>query len=150
MGKMEQTLREEITRLSRKEIRAAIDPLRREVRELKRTVRALSRTVEGLEKALKAARKAQGPPTPSSLAADPAEVSRARLSPGLIKKLRRKLGVTQQEFAALLDASPSTVAFWEQGRTRPKPETKARIVALRKLGRRDVKQLLAQREAGAE
>ena len=146
MGKLEQTLRAEITRLARKEIRAAVEPLRRDVRGLKRTVRALSRTVEGIEKALDAARKARGAAAPS-MAATPAEASRARLSPGLIKKLRKKLRVTQQEFAALLGASPSTVAFWEQGRTRPKAETKARIVALRKLGRNDVKQLLTEREA---
>ena len=98
-----------------------------------------------LEKALKAARKAQGSPAPPM--ASPAEVGKARLSPGLIKKLRKKLGLTQAQLAALLDASPTTVAFWEQGRTRPKADTKAQIVALRKLGRRDVKQLLAEREA---
>jgi DNA-binding transcriptional regulator YiaG len=149
MGKLEQTLRAEISRLSRKEIRAAVEPVRRDVRELRRTVRALSRTVEDLEKELKAARKAQGS-SAAPLAAPPAEVSKARLSPGLIKKLRKKLGITQQELAALLDASPSTVAFWEQGRTKPKAETKARIVALRKLGRRDVKQLLAGQEAAPE
>jgi DNA-binding transcriptional regulator YiaG len=149
MGKLEQAFRAEIARLSRKEIRAAVEPLRRDVRELRRTVRALSRTVDDLEKALKAARKTQASPA-ASLAAPPAEASRARLSPGLIKKLRKKLGITQQELAALLDASPSTVAFWEQGRTKPKAETKARIVALRALGRRDVKQLLAEREAAPE
>ncbi|NQT86867.1 helix-turn-helix domain-containing protein [bacterium] len=142
MGKIEQTLRSEITRLARKEIRAAVDPLASDVRELKRTVRALTRTAAQLQKALD---KVETAPEPQQAApavdADAAQA--ARLSPGLIKKLRKKLGVTQSQLAALLDSSPSTVAFWEQGRTRPKAATKARIVALRSLGRRDVEQMLA-------
>jgi hypothetical protein len=39
--------------------------------------------------------------------------------------------------------SGPTVVFWEQGKTRPSDQNLAGIVALRKLGRRDVKRLLA-------
>ena len=45
MGKMEQTLKSEITRLARKEMRVTYLPLVRDVRRLKRTVSALRRTV---------------------------------------------------------------------------------------------------------
>ncbi len=142
MGKIEQTMRSEITRLARKEIRATVDPLARQVRELKRTVRALTGAVASLQKKADAVQAA--PQTePGAPPADAEAAKGARLSPGLIKKLRKKLGVTQSEFAALLDASPSTVAFWEQGRTKPKAETKARIVALRALSRREAAEKLA-------
>ncbi len=147
MGKLEQTLKSEITRLARKEVRSAVDPLARDVRALKKTARELSQKVKQLEKLAQSVEVAK--PQPSIPTASQAEVKKARMSPGLIKKLRKRLGITQAELAVLLDAGLSTVALWEQGRTSPRPETRARLVALRKLGRRDVKQLLADREGDA-
>jgi DNA-binding transcriptional regulator YiaG len=136
MGKLEQALRAEIGRLARKEIRAALGPLTKEVRALKRQVANLAKGSRAGEPAAKPA----APPV--TLEADPAEVAKARFSAGLIKKLRKRLGVTQVEFATILGVSPTTVAFWEQGRNRPTDESKAALVALRKLGRRDVKRIL--------
>jgi len=45
MGKMEQTLKTEITRLAKKEMRATYHPLARDVRRLKRTVSAMRKTM---------------------------------------------------------------------------------------------------------
>jgi len=146
MGKLEQTLKSEISRLARKEVRGATDSLARDVRALKKTIRELSTKTERLEKLLQTAEAAK--PKPGIPTASPVDMKKARMSPGLIKKLRAKLDITQAQLAALLGVGVSTVAFWEQGRTNPQPETKARLVALRKLGRREVKQLLADPEAG--
>ncbi len=138
MGKMEQVLRSEIGRLARKEIKAALAPLQKEVKQLKRRVARLSKAGAG-----GGAAAAAGPAAPPiELKADPEEVAKARFSAGLIKKLRKRLGVTQAELATLMDVSPTTVAFWEQGRNRPTDASKVALVALRKLGRRDIKRLL--------
>jgi len=138
MGKMEQVLRSEIGRLARKEIKAALAPLQKEVKQLKRRVARLSKAGAGGGPAA-----AAGPAAPPiELKADPEEVAKARFSAGLIKKLRKRLGVTQAELATLMDVSPTTVAFWEQGRNRPTDASKVALVALRKLGRRDIKRLL--------
>jgi len=144
MGKMEEAMRSEIARLTSKEIRATCIPLARDVRQLKRTVAHLSRVVASLEKLggeLKEKKLAQK----AKLEADPAEVEAARFSAGLIRKLRKRLGLTQAQLASLVGVSGATVTFWEQGRNRPTEANKASLVALRKLGRRDVKALL---EAG--
>jgi len=141
MAKMEAVLRAEINRLARKEIRAAVGPLARSVRGLKRAVTKLTRQVNSLAKVASKAVKARAAEK-VTLEAAPAELERARFSGGLIKKLRRRLGVTQAELAKLLKVSPSTVAFWEQGRNRPTEANKAPLVALRKLGRREVRRLL--------
>ncbi len=137
MGKLEETIRSEIRRLARKEIRAQCDPLARQVRELKRQVARLAKA--GSAGAAPTAAKAA---PPIELTADPGEVAKARSPAGLIKKLRKRLAVTQAELATLIDVSPTTVAFWEQGRNRPVDSSKVALVALRKLGRRDVKRLL--------
>jgi DNA-binding transcriptional regulator YiaG len=146
MGKMEQTLKSEIVRLAKKQLRATCVPLAREVRQLKRIVRELCRTVRPL-KALGSELEAQRAAEMAKLEAAPEEVKAARLSPRLIKTLRQKLGISQGDLAALVGVSATAVAFWEQGKARPREQTKASLVALRKLGRRDVNKLLAVKKA---
>jgi DNA-binding transcriptional regulator YiaG len=144
MGKMEQTLKSEIVRLAKKQLRATCVPLAREVRQLKRIVRELCRTVRPL-KALGAELEAQRAAELAKLEAAPEEVKAARLSPRLIKKLRQKLGISQGEMATLVGVSTTSVGFWEQGKARPREQTKTALVALRKLGRREVRGILAQK-----
>jgi len=147
MGKLEQTIKSEIIRLAKKQLRATCGPLVREVRQLKRIVRELRRTVHPL-KALGAELEAQKAAELAELRAAPEEVKAARHSPRLIKNLRNRLGISQGELAVLVGVSASAVAFWEQGKSKPREKTKAALVALRKLGKRDVKKLLAGKKEG--
>lgn len=149
MGKMEQAFKAEIVRLARKELRATCLPLAREVRRLKRLVSEMRRTVRPL-KALGSELEAQRAAEVARLQAAPEEVKAARISPRLVKKLRAKLAISQGELASLVGVSPGAVAFWEQGKARPREQTKAALVALRKLGRRDVKKLLAEKKAARQ
>jgi DNA-binding transcriptional regulator YiaG len=142
MGKMEQTLKSEITRLAKKEVRANCLPLARDVRRLKRTVSALRKTVVALSRLgteLQAERQAQR----AKLAVAPEEAQTARLSPGLIKKLRARLGITQGDLATLVGVSSSAVGSWEYGNAKPEGHNREALVALRKLGKREVRGILA-------
>ena len=147
MGKMEQTLKSEITRLARKETRAACEPLAKDVRQLRRTVSALSKTVGRLEK-LGAEFQAQRMAEQARLDAPAPEVKAARLSPLLIKKLRKRLGITQSELATLVGVSHSAVGSWEYGKAKPEGRNREALVALRKLGKREVRGLLAAKSEG--
>jgi len=144
MGKMEQTLKSEITRLAKKQLRATCLPLARDVRQLKRNVSALRKTVAVLAR-LGADWQAERTAERSQLAAVPEEVQTARLSPGLIKKLRARLGITQGELATLVGVSHSAVCSWEYGKARPEGHNREALVALRRLGRREVRGILAQK-----
>ena len=62
----------------------------------------------------------------------------------LIRTLRSRLDISQADLAQLVGVSAVAVGSWESGKSRPRPETKARIVALRALGRREVRRLLAK------
>ena len=143
MGKLEQTLKSEITRLARKQVRATCLPLARDVRRLKRTVSALRKTVAVLAR-FGAEFQAERTAERSKMAVAPEEVKAARLSPLLIKKLRTRLGITQGELAALVGVSHSAVCSWEYGKARPEGHNREALVALRKLGRREVRGILAQ------
>lgn len=141
MPKMETVLRAEIIRLANKQIRTTCLPLAREVRDMKRTVRQLAQTVRSVERLGTELSRRAAKEQPA-LQAQPAEVEKARISGGLVRKLRTRLGLTQAELAKLAKVSSATIAFWEQGRNRPTDANKAALVALRKLGRRDVRRLL--------
>jgi len=144
MGKMEETLREEIARLARKELRPTIDSLSREMRELKRTIARLVKTVDVLKKAVDQNAR------PGLATASPDQTSRGgikapRITAKSIKGLRKKLGITQERLAILLNVSTSTVAFWEQKRAMPRGKNRAALLTLRKLGRKDIKRILAEK-----
>jgi DNA-binding transcriptional regulator YiaG len=81
------------------------------------------------------------------MAAAPEEVKAARISPLLIKKLRKRLKITQGELATLIGVSTNAVGFWEQGKSRPTDRNRGALVALRKLGRREVAGILATKAA---
>ena len=149
MGKMEQTLKSEITRLARKQVRATCLPLARDVRQLKRTVSALRKTVAVLAR-LGAEWQAQRTAERAKLAATPEEVKAARVSPTLIKKLRKRLGITQGDLATLVGVSTSTVGSWEYGKAKPEGRNRKALVALRKLGKREVAGITRQGQGPEE
>jgi DNA-binding transcriptional regulator YiaG len=148
MGKMEQTLKSEITRLAKRQVRATFLPVARDVRRLKRAVSALQKTVAVLAR-LGAELRAQRTAERAKLAAVPEKVKTARISPRLIKKLRTRLGISQAELAALVGVSTNAVGFWEQGKARPRDRNKEALVALRQLGKREVRGILAARAEDA-
>jgi DNA-binding transcriptional regulator YiaG len=79
----------------------------------------------------------------AKLAVAPEEVKAARISPGLIKKLRARLGITQGDLATLVGVSMSAVGSWEYGKAKPEGHNREALVALRKLGKREVRGILA-------
>jgi len=82
------------------------------------------------------------------LEASPEEVKASRLTPDRIRGLRKKLGISMRELGVLTGSSLSSILSWEKGKFKPRGEKKAALVALRKLRKRDVRKLLADK-AGA-
>jgi len=83
----------------------------------------------------------------AKLAAVPEEVKASRISPGLIKKLRARLGITQGKLATLVGVSTTAVGSWEYGKAKPEGHNREALVALRKLGKREVAGILATKAA---
>jgi DNA-binding transcriptional regulator YiaG len=82
------------------------------------------------------------------LEATPEEVKKSRLSPRLIRSLRKKLGITQKELAILVGVTVGAAHQWEKGKFTPKSKKKAALVALRRLGRSEVRKLLEKTASG--
>ena len=148
MGKVESTIRSEIERLARKEIRRVTIPLAKDLKGIKSVVGQLRKAVTAFEKTEKRSPKASE--TKPVLAIPAEEVKGARLSPRLIRTLRERLALTQKDLAVLLGVSVGTVHHWEMGKFDPRGEKKGALVALRKLGRRQVKKLLQEKNTAGE
>jgi DNA-binding transcriptional regulator YiaG len=146
MAKFEATIKSEIVRLVKREMRNTFVPLRRDVRLLKSTVSQLHKTVLALER-FEAYQQKELKKGKIPLEASPEEVKKSRFSPRLIQSLRKHLGITQKELAILTGVTIGAAHLWEKGKFEPKDEKKQVMVALRKLGRREVRKLLEEKTA---
>jgi DNA-binding transcriptional regulator YiaG len=142
LAKIETAIKDAIARGARKQIRAAATPLRRDVRRLRLALREVRGQLVALREV--AARWAEAHAGRGWQPAVSEEEARAaRLSPGLIRKLRQRLALSQAGVARLVGVSPGAVVQWEQGRATPAGKNRAALVGLRRVGRRQAKRLLA-------
>jgi len=147
MGKLESTIKSEIQRLAKREIRFTFIPLRREVRTMRLRLSDLSKGVTSLNRMTKELRLEEK--TTPKLEATPEEVKASRLTPNRIRGLRKKLGISMRELGILTGTSLGAILSWEKGKFKPRGEKKAALVALRKLRKREVKKML-EKKAGGE
>jgi DNA-binding transcriptional regulator YiaG len=147
MGKLEGIIKDEIVRLAKREMRMKFVPLRRDVLSLKLTVSQLRKSVSSLQKFVSQQEKQMGPkPFPG---VTPEDMKKARFSPRLIKSLRKHLGVSQREMAKLAGVTVGAVFKWEKGKFEPRDDKKKILIGLRKFGRQEARQLLAEKRGEA-
>ncbi len=144
MGKLEGIIKDEIVRLAKREVRKISVPLAKDVWLLKSTLWKLRKTVSNLER-FAARQESELSKRKIPLEATPEEVKESRFSPRLIRSLRRHLGITQKELAILAGVTVGAIHQWESGIFVPRAQNKGVLVALRKLGRREVRDLLAEK-----
>lgn len=143
MAKLESIIKSETQRLAKREIRSTFIPLRKEVWRMKIKLSNLIKNFTVLDRLAKEASKSKS--TERKLEASPEEVKASRLTPERIAGLRKKLGISQRELGILTGASLGAVLSWEKGRFKPRGEKKAALVALRKLRKRSVRKMLAEK-----
>jgi len=141
LGKIESTIKSEIQRLSKHEVRTVFLPIRKEVWGIRIK---LSNLLKGFAPLKRWAKElSENRSKEAKLAASPEEVKASRFTPERIRHLRMKLGISQRELGVLVGATTGAVLSWEKGKFKPKGEKKAALVALRKVRKRDVKAMLA-------
>jgi len=143
MGKVESVLKDEIRRVAKKVSREVQAKTVEDVRRLKARLSALQEEVKRLKHEQAQAQARERMATAKESVPEEA-TSKIRMSAKLIKKLRKRLNVTQPELARLVGVSNAAVGFWESGKSNPRPVLKVKIAALRQLGRRDVRRLLEE------
>ncbi|UCD35890.1 MAG: helix-turn-helix transcriptional regulator [Nitrospiraceae bacterium] len=142
MPNIADVLKQEITRLSRKEIRGltagmkkASSQYRKDVADLKRQVAKLKTQVS-----LLGGKVLQELPSPQANA----DAQTVRFIPKGLRSQRKRLSLSGVDCARLLGVTPQSVYKWERGLSRPRKEQLAGVAALRTMSKREVRARLEQ------
>lgn len=128
-------LRQEITRLARKEVKAQTEAIRKASAQYRRDIAQLKRHAAGLSKQVahlvRQERKQAAKGSPE------ADVAGRRFSARGLKTHREKVGLSAANYGTLVGVTGQTIYSWEQGKSRPRDGQLAALVAVRELGKRE-------------
>jgi DNA-binding transcriptional regulator YiaG len=139
MPDLGKALREEMTRVAGRELRAALNPLNEQIRSLEREVSALSSQIAGTQGP---AAKPSGQPSGDAKPDARNEKVSVRVTPASIKKHRKRLRLSQAQMGKLLGVSAITILNWEQGKSKPRTANREAIAELRTMKLKDAELML--------
>ena len=138
MPSIASVLKEEISRLCKKELRAQLDPVRvasaryrSDIADLKRRMVALERQNQKLQKKI---------PEREEESID--DDRKLRFVPKGLASLRKRLGITVEELATLLNVSPQSIYNWQTGKSVPRRAQLEKLASIRGMGKREAKAIL--------
>ena len=137
-------LKDEISRLARKELKSDIEALRKSVTHYRSEIAVLKRHIASLERTMKSAAKQ------SAKAASPQpeiEATNIRFRADGFKAKREALELSAEAAGKFFDVSGQTIYLWESKRTAPRGKHLPAIAAFRKLGKKDARAILARLES---
>jgi DNA-binding transcriptional regulator YiaG len=137
MPNIASALKEEITRLARKELRIETEKLKKASAAYRSEIAALKRRVDALEKQLVRVSKK------SAVKEAPPEATKVRFGAKGLATKRQRLGLSAAELGAILGVSAQTIYNWEAGKSKPRQQQMAAIAALRKMGKKEARAQLA-------
>ncbi len=135
-------LKNEISRIARKELRDDISALRKgsaiyrsEIAELKRKLKSLESQVKALTRAAPRAESEEGAKTMEASRSKPGR--KVVFGATQFLALRQHLGLTQAQMGKLVGASSLSIYKWESGQVTPRAAQLEKILAVRKIGKRE-------------
>jgi len=139
-------LKQEIARLSRREIRGEVEATKKASAQYRRHIAALRRQVAALERqvALLSRRVANG--SAATPAAGEARTKFRFVAKGL-RAQRARLGLSAGEYAKLVGVSAQSIYNWEHGHASPRPAQVEAIARLRSIGKREARSRLGEAQA---
>lgn len=140
-------LRDEIARLARREVAQCIGQLKKTVAALKADNKSLKQEIAALKKS-GSSLKATAAHSCATVSED--ELKTARFTPKIIIRLRKKFGLSRLKMGQLLGINNKSIARWEEGIGEPKSNSKTKLIALRKMTKRDIKKHLQDMKATAK
>ncbi len=129
-------LHSEITRLARKEIKKELEPIKRVNAAQRGYIADLRRDVGELQKEVARLQRAAG----KVVAVEVEETKGFWISGKGVVSLRKRLGITQMELAALAEVSHQSIVRWEKAKGKilfKTEETLATLQQIRGMGKRD-------------
>jgi DNA-binding transcriptional regulator YiaG len=142
-------LKEEISRIARKEIRGEIASLKTLTIAQRSEISALKRRTADIEKALRVLIKTHAKATSQTRATESTKPT--RFSAKGLASHRKRLGLSAEDCGLLVGTSGQSVYNWESGKARPRDSHLAAIAELKSLGKREVaRRLTAAKGRGTD
>ena len=144
MPNIAKVLKDEFARLAKKEIKASVTTLKKDVVALKRAAADQKRRLAKVEQDNGRLLRLLEETKEKSVQVSNEEVESARITAKMIRSIRRRLGLSQAEFAQLAGVSSVSVNQWEHkaGRLTFRGDSKANIVAVRKMSKIEARKKL--------
>ena len=136
MANVAGVFRDEIARLSRREIRRLTATTRKATVQHRHHIAALNRKIAVLERQVallaRAARQQQ-----AATSRNDSNEPKIRFVPKGLRSQRNRLGLSAADFGKLVGVSANSVYAWESGTTTPRKEQLTKIAGLRTVGKRE-------------
>jgi DNA-binding transcriptional regulator YiaG len=150
MPNIAKVLREEVQRLAKRQVKASLAPLKRDNTRLKKTVAELRRELTVLSRSNRElVTKMAGITAEKERETATDIASKLRPTSNSLAKLRRRLDLTQVEFAKLLGVSGQAVTHWEGkgSRVRMRNANLLALAGIQKIGKREARRRLEAPDA---
>lgn len=139
------SLKSEIARVARKELKQELLTLRKASAAHRSEIAALKRQIKSLATALRTVSKASRGLTKDVPSAERNDLRAGfRFSANRLIALREKVGITQAQMASLLGVSYQSVHKWEKGDAKPRAAQLQGIASVAKMGKREIQKKLEE------
>jgi DNA-binding transcriptional regulator YiaG len=135
-------LKDEISRIARKEIRSETAVVKRASAQYRREIAELKRQVSNMQGRVSVLEKRVLRDVPSKVTEDDAKD--VRFTTKGLHSQRKRLGISAAEYGRLVGITGHTVYSWEKGLSRPRKTQLTVLASVRQMGKREVHARLEQ------
>ena len=140
MANIATILKEEITRLARKEVRQQTEVLRKTSAQHRKYIAVLKKRISDLQREVSALEK-QALKQSTSISSTTGKKS-TRFSAKGLRSHRSRLGLSAAAYGKLIGVTGQTVYKWENGAVRPRAQQVEALATVRGMGKKEVVVLL--------
>ncbi|MEJ2705853.1 MAG: helix-turn-helix domain-containing protein [Sedimentisphaerales bacterium] len=135
-------LKEEISRLARKEIRNETSALKKASSQYRRDIAKLKRQISSLQS--KVTRLEKQTPQIASTSIATAETERVRFTAKGLVSQRKRLGLSAADYGKLVGVTGQTIYSWENELSRPRQQQVQALASVRTIGKKEARARLKQ------
>jgi DNA-binding transcriptional regulator YiaG len=136
-------LKQEISRLARREVKAQVVKTQKAAVQYRRDIAKLKQQLDQQEKTLRLLRRE----VEQQRGSEPIDAEESfegiRFSARSVKAQRQRIGFSAADYGRLVGVSGLTIYNWEHGKSRPRKAQMAALVAVRGIGKREALKKLA-------
>lgn len=139
-------LKQEISRIARREIRNETASLKKASSQYRRAIAELKRQVSSLQRRIPLLEKRMPQNAPSQVTS--AETTNVRFTAKGLRSQRKRLGLSAADYGKLVGVTAQTIYSWENGLSRPRRQQLPALASIRPMGKREAQARLERLTRG--